>query len=219
MINKNNYEMDWRELKDTKCLENGMGIKQLIAKLFILIILGVTRTVLANDFIIDDRGSGNLKSNLGIEWRLVTDQVMGGISSGKLTLDTYRGSDCLRMQGNVSTENNGGFVQIALSLSDKDDFDASAFAGIEMEVAGNNEDYNIHFRTSDLWFPWQSYRASFIATSDWQTIRIPFSDLDAYKTSQKFRQNKLKRIGLVGIGRDFLADLCLASIRFYSEDN
>ena len=57
------------------------------------------------------------------------------------------------MQGNVSTENNGGFVQIALSLSDKDDFDASAFAGIEMEVAGNNEDYNIHFRTSDLWFP------------------------------------------------------------------
>jgi len=66
-----------------------MGIKQLIAKLFILIILGVTRTVLANDFIIDDRRSGNLKSNLGIEWRLVTDQVMGGISSGKLTLDIY----------------------------------------------------------------------------------------------------------------------------------
>jgi hypothetical protein len=196
-----------------------MGIKRLIAKLFILIILGVTRTVLANDFIIDDRGSDNLKSNLGIEWRLVTDQVMGGISSGKLTLDRYRGSDCLRMQGNVSTENNGGFVQIALSLSDKDDFDASAFVGIQMEVAGNNEDCNIHFRTSDLWFPWQSYRASFKATSDWQTIRIPFSDLEAYKTSQKFRQNKLKRIGLVAIGRDFLADLCLASIRFYSEDN
>jgi hypothetical protein len=123
-----------------------MGIKQLIAKLFILIILGVTRTVLANDFIIDDRRSGNLKSNLGIEWRLVTDQVMGGISSGKLTLDIYRGRDCLRMQGDVSTENNGGFVQIALSLSDNDNFDASAFAGIVMEVAGNNEDYNIHFR-------------------------------------------------------------------------
>ncbi|MDD1625804.1 MAG: hypothetical protein LUO94_13700, partial [Methylococcaceae bacterium] len=64
--------MDWRKLKDTKCLENWMGIKHLIARLFILIILGVTRTVLANDFIIDDRGSGNLKSNLGIEWRLVT---------------------------------------------------------------------------------------------------------------------------------------------------
>lgn len=196
-----------------------MGITQLILKLFILISLGVTRTVLANDFIIDDRSSGNLKSNLGIEWRLVTDQVMGGISSGKITLDTYKGRDCLRMQGDISTENKGGFVQIALSLSDEDRFDASAFAGIVMEIAGNNEDYNLHLRTSGLWFPWQSYRASFKATSDWQTIRIPFVDLDAYKTSQKFRQNKLKRIGLVAIGRDFLADLCLASLRFYSEDN
>jgi len=193
-----------------------MGIK-LSAKLFIVIFLGVARMVLANDFIIDDRTSGNLKSNLGIEWRLVTDQVMGGVSSGKLTLDTYRGRDCLRMQGDVSTENNGGFVQMALSLSEKDNFDASAFAGIVMEVAGNNEDYNIHFRTSDLWFPWQSYRASFKATSDWQIVRIPFADLGAYKTSQNFRPNKLRRIGLVGIGRDFQADLCLASLRFYSQ--
>jgi Complex I intermediate-associated protein 30 (CIA30) len=46
---------------------------------------------MANDLIIDDRSSGNLKSNLGFEWRLVTDQVMGGVSSGQLTLDTYRG--------------------------------------------------------------------------------------------------------------------------------
>jgi hypothetical protein len=193
-----------------------MGIKQLAAKLFILIFFGVSRMVLANDFIIDDRTSRNLKSNLAIEWRLVTDQVMGGVSSGKLTLDTYKGRDCLRMQGDISTDNNGGFVQMALSLSEKDNFDASAFAGIVMEVAGNNEDYNIHIRTTDLWFPWQSYRASFKATSDWQTVRIPFADLDAYKTPQKFRQDRLKRIGLVGIGRDFHADLCLATIRLYS---
>lgn len=170
----------------------------------------------ANDFIVDDRTSGSLKSNLGIEWRLITDQVMDGMSSGKLTLDTYRGRDCLRLQVDVSTENNGGFVQMALSLSEKDNFDASAFAGIVMEVAGNHEDYNIHFRTADLWFPWQSYRASFKATSNWQTIRIPFADLDAYKTSKYFRPDKLIRIGLVGIGRDFQADLCLASIRLYS---
>ncbi len=174
---------------------------------------------MANDFIIDDRSSGNLKSNLGFEWRLVTDQVMGGVSSGKLTLDTYRGRGCLRMQGNVLTANNGGFVQIALSLSERDSFDASAFAGIIVEVAGNSESYNIHLRTSSLWFPWQSYRASFKATSDWQIVRIPFSELNAYKTSEEFSQDKLKRIGLVGIGRDFQANLFLASLRFYSEDN
>jgi hypothetical protein len=122
------------------------------------------------------------------------------------------------MQGDVSTEQNGGFVQIALSLSDNSIFDASAFAGIEIEVAGNNEVYNVHFRTSGLWLPWQSYRYSFKATADWQTIRIPFAEVQAYKTTQTFRPDKLERVGLVAIGRDFRADLCLASMRFYRAD-
>lgn len=173
---------------------------------------------MANEFIIDDRSSGNLKSNLGFEWRLVTDQVMGGVSSGQLTPDTYRGKNCLRVRGDVSTANNGGFVQMALSLSDEDSYDASAFTDIVMEVAGNNEDYNMHLRTSSLWFPWQYYRASFNTTFDWQIIRIPFSDLDAYKTSEELSQDKLKRIGLVGIGRDFQVNLFIASIRFYTND-
>jgi hypothetical protein len=120
------------------------------------------------------------------------------------------------MRGNVSTENNGGFVQMALSLSEQDNFDASDFDGLEFEVSGNNELYNIHLRTAGLWFPWQSFRASFSATPDWQSVRIPFAEFEAYKTTQDFRQDKLRRIGLLGIGRDFQADLCLSSIRFYA---
>jgi hypothetical protein len=178
---------------------------------------GVINSVHANDLVIDDRTSGNLNSNLGLEWRLFTDRVMGGVSSGNLSLDSYEGRTCLRMQGDVSTENNGGFVQMALSLSTEEHFDASAYAGIEMEVAGNNELYNLHIRTSGLWFPWQSYRSSFTASGDWQKIRIPFTSFKPYKTTQKFRRDKLERIGLVGIGREFHANLCLASIRFYAE--
>ena len=158
-----------------------------------------------------------LNSNLGLEWRLFTDQVMGGVSSGNLSLDTYQDRSCLRMQGDISTENNGGFVQIALSLSKQKYFDASAYAGIEMEVAGNNELYNIHIRTADLSFPWQSYRFSFRAIDDWQKIRIPFTGIKPYRTTQKFRRDKIERLGLVGIGREFHADLCLASIKFYAE--
>lgn len=178
---------------------------------------GAINSVLANDLIIDDRTSGDLNSNLGVEWRLFTDRVMGGVSSGNLSLDTFKDRNCLRMQGDVSTENNGGFVQIALSLTKQGHFDASAYAGIEIEVAGNNEDYNIHIRTAGLWFPWQSYRSSFKATADWKKVRIPFTNLKAYKTTQKFRRDQLERIGLLGIGREFHADLCLASIRFYTE--
>ena len=170
-----------------------------------------------NILVIDDRSNNDVTSNLGTKWQLVTDGVMGGLSQGQLTLDEYKGKNCLRMRGDVTTENNGGFVQIALSLSEQDVFDATAYSGVEIEVAGNNELYNIHFRTADLWFPWQSYRCSFSAESDWQTYRIPFSELEKYKTFNKFSQDKIKRIGLVAIGRDFQADLCLAAIGFYHD--
>ena len=178
-------------------------------------------TAMANnmhdDLVIDDRSYNDLSSNLGTKWQLVTDNVMGGLSQGQLTLDSYKGKKCLRMRGDVTTENNGGFVQIAPSLSKQGVLDASAYSGVEIEVAGNNEGYNIHFRTGDLWFPWQSYRFSFTAFSDWQTYRVPFSELEEYKTSQGFSQGEIKRIGLVAIGREFQADLCLADIRFYHD--
>ena len=183
-----------------------------------LINLAVSNTVSAQDLIIDDRSSGNLSANLGTQWRLVTDQVMGGVSKGELNLDDYKGRNCLCMRGNVSTDNNGGFVQIALDLSQGEPLDASAYTGVEFSVAGNNEPYNVHFRTTDLWLPWQSYRFTFKASPEWQTIRIPFAGLEAYRTTTKFRQDKLKRIGLVGIGRNFKADLCVASIKFYGVD-
>lgn len=195
----------------------------------LIISANVMNATLANDSmndlykgIIDDRSSGDFRSNAGIKWRLISDEVMGGLSSGQLTLDNYKGQNCLHMSGEVTTENNGGFLQIALPLSDpavsgNDTFDASAYSGVELEVSGNNESYNIHFRTSDLWFPWQSYRASFTAGDNWQTLRIPFTSLQPYKTSRAFSQNRLVRIGLVAIGREFKADLRLASISFYSE--
>jgi len=170
-----------------------------------------------DDLVIDNRSNNDLNSNLGTKWQLVTDKVMGGLSQGQLTLDSYKGKKCLRMRGDVTTENNGGFVQIALSLSKQDVLDASAYRGVEIEVAGNNEVYNIHFRTGDLWFPWQSYRSSFTASRDWQIYRVPFSELEKYKTSQGFSQDEIKRIGLVAIGREFQADLCLADIRFYHD--
>lgn len=172
---------------------------------------------LTDGLIIDDRHRGDLTSNLGTEWRVVTDQVMGGVSEGKLIIDRYKDRPCLRMHGAVSTDHNGGFLQIALALSTEHHFDASAYTGVALDIAGNGESYNLHLRTTDLQMPWESYRASFMATTDWQTLRFPFSQFKAHRTSEAFHADRLKRIGLVAIGRDFVADLCLASIKFYSE--
>ncbi len=190
--------------------------------LSLMIFSGLTGRVnaaqpISDHLIIDDRRIDGFISNLGTRWRLITDNVMGGISRGTLTVDTYKGKNCLRMRGDVSTENNGGFVQMSLPMSEHGEFDASAYTGVELEVAGNDEQYNIHFRTDDLWFPWQSYRASFTVNSEWQTYRIPFASLQRYRTMQSFSADELERIGLVAIGREFQADLCLASIRFFTE--
>lgn len=163
---------------------------------------------------IDDLSRNDAQSTLGGQWQLVSDQVMGGVSAGKMLVTEKAGRKCLQLQGKVSTENNGGFLQLALDLNQGDTFDASAFTGIEIDVWGNNESYNLHLRTKNLWFPWQAYRASFIATPQWQTMKIPFTEFKGYKTSKRLNLRKFKRIGLVAIGKDYQADVCLGGIRF-----
>jgi hypothetical protein len=62
----------------------------------------------ADLLMIDDRSSGDERSLLGTSWRLITDNVMGGVSSGRLTMDAREGRLCLRLQGDVRLENSGG---------------------------------------------------------------------------------------------------------------
>jgi hypothetical protein len=145
---------------------------------------------------------------------LISDQVMGGVSRGNLQPDQVAGRPCLRLSGAVRTEHKGGFIQMALDLAALR-FDASGFTGIELQVYGNEEMYNLHLRTSGLWLPWQSYRAEFLATDHWQTIRAPFTALTPYRTHKSFDSSQLIRLALVAIGRKFDADLCVGEVRFY----
>ncbi len=173
-------------------------------------------SVMADDLlIIDDRRSGNLYSALGTSWRMVTDGVMGGVSSGTLTLSSMDNRDCLRLQGDVRLENNGGFVQAALDIEKTAAADASAYSGIVIDVYGNDEAYNLHLRTDDLWLPWQSYRATFQAPARWQTVQLPFAEFSPYKTRTALDVTELERIGVLAIGRAFSADLCIGRVAFY----
>lgn len=170
---------------------------------------------IAKNSIIDNLSRDDAQSTLGGQWQLVSDQVMGGVSTGQMLVTQKAGRRCLQLQGKVSTENNGGFLQLALELNQGDAFDASAFQGIKIDVWGNDEPYNLHLRTVGLWFPWQAYRANFTASSQWQTLTLPFSSFKGYKTSKRLNTTKLKRIGLVAIGKDYQADVCLGAIYFY----
>jgi len=174
--------------------------------------------LMADDvLIIDDRRSGELGSVLGGTWRMVTDGVMGGVSSGELSLDTIDNKACLRLRGDVRLENNGGFIQAALDVEDTEAADATNYDGLLLAVYGNNQEYNLHLRTGDVWLPWQSYRASFHAPDRWQTLRLPFSEFTGYRIGKKLDLKRLERIGLVAIGRAFTADLCIGELAFYRD--
>lgn len=164
--------------------------------------------------IIDDPGNSS-DTVVADQWRLVTDNVMGGISQGRLITESVRDRRCLHMQGDVKLDNNGGFVQIALDLPENLLDNISSYAGLVFDAYGNGESYNIHLRTSNLWLPWQSYRSSFIAPAEWKTFYIPFTDFQSYRTSKTLKVEKIERIGVVAIGREFTADLCLGKIGLY----
>ncbi len=168
-------------------------------------------------FIIDDRTSGSLVASTGTSWRLVTDRVMGGVSSGDLRPETVDGQPCLRLTGKVRLENEGGFVQMALDLLPHGYLDARKYSGVLLDVRGNTEGYNLHVRTADVSRPWQAYRATFQARPSWHTVRVPFSKLAPYRISAPLDLSRLRRIGLVAIGRAFFADLCVSRVALYRD--
>jgi len=158
--------------------------------------------------------------HLNPDWEYVADTVMGGVSTGQITV-VKDDRLATRLTGDVSLENNGGFVQMAFDLNpDGSIFDASGFEGIEIDVRGrvaegNAETYDLRLRTDELARPWHSFRTTFTATSEWQTLRIPFTNFEPHRTDIAFDPARLRRVGVLAIGRAFQADVRVARVAFY----
>jgi len=166
--------------------------------------------------LIDDFTDEGLVSKLGTRWRGVSDQVMGGISKASISYSVIDGRPCLRLTGGVRLENDGGFIQAALDLaSPAETLDASGFKGVRIIVQGNGEKYSMHLRTPYNIRPWQSYRAHFKAGPDWETVDLPFETFVPYRLQAPLDTMRLRRIGLVAIGRAFYADLAVSKLAFY----
>jgi uncharacterized surface protein with fasciclin (FAS1) repeats len=166
--------------------------------------------------LIDDFSEVNGISDLGTRWRLYTDRVMGGISRATSRYEVLDGKQCLRMQGSVSLENNGGFVQIALSLKPDDQaFDASGYSGVRLWVRGNGRPYYVHLRTTQNRLPWQYYNAPIETDEKWRRIDIPFSEFKVENSRVGLDISKLKRIAVVGAKKEFDADIAVARMEFY----
>lgn len=165
--------------------------------------------------LIDDLRHPHPRAATGTDWEFLSDRVMGGVSGGGLSRAVVAGRTALRLTGDVRLDNNGGFVQAALDLTpDGVGIDARGLGGIALDVLGADEGYNVHLRTADVTRPWQSYRAVFTAPQRWTRINLPFCDFTPHRLDAPLDLSRLRRIGLVAIGRAFRADLAVAWIGF-----
>ncbi|OCW83475.1 hypothetical protein AKH18_01520 [Pelagibacteraceae bacterium GOM-A4] len=148
-------------------------------------------------------------------WNFITDQVMGGISTGQFKVENIENRICYRMTGNVSTKNNGGFIQIRTILNPT--INTLNFEGIYVKVFGNKNNYKLHLRTSLTIAPWQYYSYSFNSPNSWTIIKAPFIMFEKsnFYQPKKIIGQKIKSIGLVAGFQNYESDICLSEIGFY----
>jgi len=167
-------------------------------------------------FLIDDFSRDDGRSTLGTAWRSFSDQVMGGLSEGRHRFEEWGGERCVRLTGEVSLDNNGGFIQVALALESRNRaFDASPYLGIRIRVRGNQARYYLHLRSTQTQRPWQYYAADFEATDEWRTLEIPFSRFKAENLQEALNTGELLRMALVGAWQEFKVDVAVSRIEFY----
>ena len=169
---------------------------------------------LSKDMILDQLENPNSTAQ-SQKWNFISDKVMGGVSSGKFKVEVIESIKCYRMTGIVSTENNGGFIQIRTKL--KPEININNYKGIYIKVYGNEKKYNIHLRTDLTLAPWQYYSYTFNSPKNWIEIKAPFKE---FKKSNFYQPKsiigqKIKSIGLVAGFDDFNSDICLGEIGFF----
>lgn len=147
-------------------------------------------------------------------WTYFSDQVMGGVSEGRVAFEQIDNQSVLCLTGMVSTANRGGFIQVRTNLDAP--LPASA-QGVILNVRGNNQTYFVHLRTKWTILPWQFYQASFEASDTWEEVRIPFDDFAPHGRLlvTTFDVGVVRSLAIAAFGRDHSADLTVRTVGFY----
>ena len=157
----------------------------------------------------------NLRDNFDNpnSWRYIADDVMGGMSSGKVEFIIIDGKSNALLTGNVSTENNGGFIQIRKELKD---INLSKADSIRIVARGNNEKYYIFLRTTGTILPWQYYSYEFNVKNEYNEFIMPIRDFkkSGMLLANQINPKKITSIGIVAYGRDHYAELYVKELEF-----
>jgi len=152
-------------------------------------------------------------SNPQNHWRMVSDQVMGGASQGHMQM-TEQG---VNLQGHVSLANNGGFLQIQWPIAESvERLNLTSYQGIFIEWRSQqNETLEILLKSTQLWMPWQSYRCQANITQEWQTIYVPFSAFEPYRTQTRLRPQAINKFAVLAGGHEREVNLTIKQFGFY----
>jgi|GEM_PF-361751 len=132
-----------------------------------------------------------------LSWTTVNDTVMGGRSDAKLEKGP---NGELVWTGNLSLENNGGFVSIRSQKAR----DWSAFDGVEVAVEGGGHDVQVSLQRTDLWMRAGGYRAMVPTAKKGVTrVVIPFTAFQLKRFGRSIQgppvTTGLKNLGQIGI--------------------
>ena len=147
------------------------------------------------------------------EWTYIADNVMGGISDGRVEFNLVDSNVYVLLSGNVSTENNGGFIQIRRELKN---IDLSKAKSIRVYARGNNEKYYIFLRTTGTILPWQYYSHEFTVNEEYNEFIMPIKDFKKSGTllAKQINPKKITSVAIVAYGRDHVAEIYVKELEF-----
>ena len=109
------------------------------------VILTFLLTLIATNGSSQDIMIGNLSNKTYSKWIFIADTVMGGVSTGKISFIEEKSGKILRLSGEVSTANNGGFIQARTQINKKPAINSE---GVRLIAKGNGEKYYIHLNAN-----------------------------------------------------------------------
>jgi len=132
-----------------------------------------------------------------LDWRIVDDGVMGGLSKGKREISK---DGILRFFGTLSLENNGGFSSLR---TEPVKLDLSGAKGLMLRVKGDGRTYQMRLSTDAEYRGREmSFQAGFPTAKDkWTEVKVPFARLVGTwrgmdLPDKTFDPAKIRRLGL-----------------------
>lgn len=153
----------------------------------------------------------------GMNWKVVNDGVMGGLSKGELTSNQ---AGVMVFRGMLKLENNGGFSTFR---SGDLKLDLSGHLGLLLRVKGDGRTYQVRLATDAVFRGMEVSFATEISTikGEWVEVKVPFANFKGSfrgleLPKEELDASKVRRIGiLIGDKKQAPFEIQLDFIRTY----